>query len=154
MGLACPRLLVVVRVTSHARTALTDHPERAEQVDERSERWVTAVHEAGHVVAVEQFGGRVLSCRLDEHDDGRGNTRHTVETGGQRAVVAVAGERATRLLLGTGGGSGIDYRDAAHALHGTGRGVDWAEHHADVLVRACRRDILREARHLYRRGHR
>jgi hypothetical protein len=130
-----------------ARTATAP----TEQVDEHSERWVTAIHEAGHVTAVEALGYRVRSAHVDNDDDRRGGTDHTVPTNSlDRAVVAVAGERATRLLLGTGGGSQIDYDQARYAL-GQGRlPIEWAEDRADEVIRLHRRDLLHTARRLYR----
>jgi hypothetical protein len=119
------------------------------EIDEGSERWVTAVHEAGHAVTVDALGYRVISCEVHD-DDTTGNTHHTVDDSPERAVIAVAGERATRLLLGTGGGSTTDYADAHRCLTGLGLGIDWAETQADHLVRAYRRDILCTARRLYR----
>lgn len=77
-----------------------------EDVDETSERWVPAIHEAAHAVLAEELGARVRSCRVTgEHT---GNTRHTASAA-DHAVIAVGGERATRLLCSKGGGSTTDY---------------------------------------------
>lgn len=124
------------------------------QVDETSERWVTAVHEAGHAVTAESFGGRVTECVISPRDDREGHMRHTVTAPGPWAIIAVAGERATRLLCGVGGGATTDYEIAYDALREIGRPITWAEDHADAIVAGWRRDIVREARTLYRRGHR
>lgn len=126
-----------------------------DRIDERSQRWVTAVHEAGHLTVAEYYGARVASCRV--LDDDTGTTRYKAGDAAH-AVIAVAGERATRLLLGTGGGSTTDYTAAAAALArsdratGIDHSIDRTEAQADVLIRAYRRDLLRTARHLYRTG--
>lgn len=124
-----------------------------EGIDETSERWTTAVHEAAHAVIAHACGAQVTVCEIDRRHDDRGRTRHTAE-GPDWAVVAVAGERATRQLLGAGGGSGVDYQQADAALTGTGRDIGWAEHAADELIGTHRRDITTLARQLYRTGHR
>lgn len=124
-----------------------------EGVDETSERWTTAVHEAAHAVIAQACGATVSVCEIDARHDDRGLTRHSAK-GPDWAVVAVAGERATRRLLGSGGGSAVDYQQASGALEGTGRDIGWAEHTADDLISAHRRDITALARQLYRTGHR
>ena len=121
------------------------------EVDETSERWVTAVHEAAHAVVAEECGARVDFCRVDTETTGM--TRHN-GSGLVHAVIAVAGERATRLLLGTGGGSSVDYEQAQVALDGTGRDLTWAETTAEHVIHGCRRDIHAAARRLYRSGRR
>ncbi len=131
--------------------------DRREDVDETSERWVTAVYEAGHATAAEHFGARIAVCRIHP-DDMSGLTRHDAD-GAAHAVVAVAGERATRLLLGVGGGASTDYADARTALAraaraGTNHGLAWAETYADGVITTHRRDLLRTARQLYRTGSR
>lgn len=133
-------------------TTGTSAQSRDDGIDETSERWVTAVHEAGHALVADHLGARVALCRIDPDGD-TGRTRHDA-TGATWAVVAVAGERATRLTLGLGGGSATDYRHAAHALTDTGHDLDWAEDTADDLLTAARRDLLRTARQLYRTGSR
>lgn len=124
-----------------------------EGIDETSERWITAVHEAAHAVIAEVCGARVEVCEIDRRHDDRGRTRHTAE-GPDWAVVSVAGERATRRMLGSGGGSSVDYQQASAALRGTGRAIGWAEDTADDLIGIHRRDITALARQLYRTGHR
>lgn len=124
---------------------------RREMIDESSERWVTAIHEAAHAVVAEHLGSRVRYCRVTS--DETGVTSNTA-TGLPLAVVAVAGERATRLLCGSGGGSGIDYQHAAAELRGTGHDIAWAEQHADEAITANRREIRRDATCLYRKGRR
>lgn len=126
-------------------------PAQGEGIDETSERWVTAVHEATHAVLAEQLGAHVQSCRITS--DHTGTTRHNAE-GADHAIVAVAGERATRRLCGQGGGSTTDYQQAETALTGTGHDIAWAEDHADTLIASNRREIHRTATTLYRRGHR
>ncbi len=133
-------------------------PGRGEDVDETSQRWVTAVHEAGHATVADYYGARVAICRIRD-DDTSGLTRHNA-FGVAHAVVAVAGERATRLLLGTGGGSTTDYADARTALAradiptGIHITVARVEDLADAVIRTHRRDLLRTARQLYRTGSR
>ncbi|ALE72993.1 hypothetical protein FRP1_07615 [Pseudonocardia sp. EC080625-04] len=122
-----------------------------DEIDEYSERWATAVHEAAHAVLAEHLGARVKFCRITGDDTGL--TRHTAE-GADHAVVAVGGERATRLLCGTGGGSTTDYDHADTALTGTGHDLGWAEHRADQLIQDHRREIRRTATTLHRTSHR
>ena len=122
------------------------------EVNEDSQRWVTAIHEAGHVIAVETLGYRVKDAFIDT-DGYSGGVNHTLDLYSlDRAVVAVAGQRATRVLLGVGGGSERDYQQARAALAGTTRDLDWAEHQADALIRGARWTLLRTARRLYWRG--
>ncbi len=122
-----------------------------EAVDETSERWITAIHEAAHAVVAEHFGARVEFCRVTGDDTGL--TRHTAQ-GPAHAVVAVAGERATRLMCGTGGGSGTDYRQATAVLHGSSHDIAWAEQQAEDAITGNRREIRRAAATLYRKGRR
>ncbi len=140
---------------NHATGQSTD---RADTVDETSERWVTAVHEAGHATVADYYGARVAVCRIRD-DDTSGLTRHNA-FGVAHAVVAVAGERATRLLLGVGGGSTTDYADAHTALAradvpaGIHITLTRVEALADAVITTHRRDLLRTARQLYRTGSR
>ena len=151
MGVGSTVVVVVDTVTAATTaTATAAGAEVSDRIDENSERWVTAVHEAGHAVAVDELGYRITDCWIHPDDDRRGGTNHTATDGPDRAIVSVAGERATRLLLGCGGGSRIDYDHAAHALTGTGHSIDWAEDHADQIIGGRRRDILLIARRLYR----
>jgi hypothetical protein len=123
-------------------------------VDEGSERWITAVHEAGHLTLADALCTPVDRCRIDP--DGRtGTTRHTA-TGWAHAAIAVAGARATRLICGNTGGSHTDYRDAEAALARAGhpRTLPALEAEIDDLLAALRRDLLRTARQLYRTGSR
>ena len=133
-------------------TTTANTEENREHIDETSERWATAVHEAGHATAAAVYGARIAVCRIHP-DDTTGLTRHNA-TGLAHAVVAVAGERATRLLLGTGGGSTTDYADAHAAITraGGGQTIAWVENIADGILTADRRDLLRLARQLYRTG--
>ncbi len=131
--------------------------DRGEDIDETSERWVTAVHEAGHATAADYYGAGVAVCRIRD-DDTSGLTRHNA-FGVAHAVVAVAGERATRLLLGVGGGATTDYADAHAALAraaraGTDHGLAWVETVADNVITSNRPELLRTARQLYRTGSR
>jgi hypothetical protein len=131
------------------------HPGPGAEIDTESERWHTAIHEAGHAVVAEHLGARVTVCVVI--DEMTGYTGDTAESTGDvltDAVIAVAGERATRLLLGRGGGAQRDYQHARQVLHGTGRDLAWAEHRADDAVTANRREITRTARTLYRKGRR
>ena len=125
------------------------HPD-GEEIDQTSPRWITAVHEAGHATAAAFYGARTAVCRIHP-DDTTGISRHTA-FGLAHAVVAVAGERATRLLLGTGGGSIADYADARAALarSGSHHSLAWVENLADGVLSTDRRDLLRTARQLYR----
>lgn len=132
-------------------TGTATRPRPADDVDESSERWVTAVHEEAHALIAEQVGAKVSSCRVT--GDATGNTRHNAE-GANHAIVAVAGERAARLLCGSGGGSSVDYEQAEGALAGTGHDIAWAEQRADDLIRRSQREIRRNARTLYHRGYR
>lgn len=131
-------------------TAAT-RPEQGEDIDETSDRWITAVHEATHAVLAEHLGAHVQFSRITGDDTGL--TRHNAK-GADHAVVAVAGERATRRLCGQGGGSTTDYQQAETALAGTGHDIAWAEDQADALIASNRREIHRDATTLYRRGHR
>ncbi|MFC4949042.1 M50 family metallopeptidase [Pseudonocardia sp. GCM10023141] len=124
---------------------------RENEVVEHSERWVTAVHEAGHAITAEYLGYQVDDCRV--RTDTTGNTRHNAE-GTAHAVVAVAGERAARIITGSGGGCTEDYCQAEDALSGSGRDIAWAEHQADDAIWSCRREITNLARRLYYRGRR
>lgn len=140
-------------MTTTDTTARDRHRGVDGEIDETSERWVTAVHEAGHATAAAFYGARIADCRI--HPDDTGLTRHNA-TGLAHAVVAVAGERATRLLLGCGGGSTTDYADAHAAIlrAGARQTLGWVENIADGVLTADRRDLLRLGRQLYRTGHR
>lgn len=122
-----------------------------ESAAETSERWTTAIHEAAHTIVAEQLGARVKYCLVTSDQTGRTNN---TATGLPLAVVAVAGERATRLLCGAGGGSTTDYQQATAELRRTGHDIAWAEHQADQAITANRREIRRDATRLYRKGRR
>lgn len=143
----------LAEVTDTARAAGLP-PADADRVDETSQRWVTAVHEAGHAVVTGALGHRVKFAGVSTDETGL----TSLDIADRRAndpayaVVCVSGERATRLLLGVGGGSGTDYRDARTALARTGRSIEWAEQHADQIIHERRRDLIQLARRLYRDG--
>jgi hypothetical protein len=127
------------------------HPGRGAEIDTTSDRWHVAIHEAGHAIVAEHLGARVSLCVVIDDQTGYADDN---ATGLDDAVIAVAGERASRLLCGQSGGHALDYRHAAHVLRRTGHDIAWAEHRADDAITVNRREITRTARTLYRTGHR
>jgi hypothetical protein len=126
-------------------------PEDTAGIDEDSERWMTAIHEAGHAIVGAQLGHRVQFAGATT--DTTGVTRTGRDASGmEEAVIAVAGQVATRMELGKEGGAATDYARAEAALAAT----PWALHAAEVLAE----DILHGhhgelralARRIYRNG--
>lgn len=126
-------------------------PEHSDRVDEDSERWFTAIHEAAHAVVAVRLGHRVRFAGATTDTSGVTSTaRHA--TGLAAAVIAVAGQQATRMELGGIGGAVSDYARAEQALAGTGWSLEQAEAIAVDILRANRGAVIALARRIYRTG--
>lgn len=129
-------------------------PGDGERVDTGSRRWFTAVHEAAHAIVAAHLGHHVEFAGATTDATGvtkTGDGRRDM-TGADEAVIAVAGERATRALLGMAGGAMSDYARAESVLARTGRSVAWAEQIADQIIRDRRSALVALARRIYRHG--
>lgn len=122
-----------------------------DQVDRCSPRWVTAVHEAGHAVAVRRQGGRVTRARVWGSHGGR--VEGTVDGALADGVQAAAGRIAARHIAGrTGGWDGNDAAHVRRCAREAGVSVGELERRAARLVRSHRGEIEQAARRLYRSG--
>lgn len=116
-------------------------------VDRRSDRWQTALHEAGHVEVGKRLGATSLSAWLDDDRSGYFVGRFDGPDEDE-AVILLAGAAAA----GRRGGGATDRREAKRLLRGTGVSMGEAERRARRAVSGRRGAIERTAQRLYRRG--
>lgn len=117
-------------------------------VDRGSDRWGTARHEAGHVVAARRKGGRARAKLVDDRKGFFTGTLPSRASDVDEAVVLLAGRAAG----GARHGGATDRANAKRLLSGTGVSVGQAEAQARRLVAQNRAEIDREADQLYRNG--
>jgi hypothetical protein len=126
-------------------------PEDIDGIDEDSERWMTAIHEAAHAIVGAHLGHRVEFAGATTDTTGLTRTGRDA-TGLEEAVIAVAGEQATQLELGKVGGAATDYARAEAALSGTGWSLEQAEFLAVGILQDHRGELTALARRIYRHG--
>lgn len=126
-------------------------PEDTGGIDEDSDRWFTAVHEAAHAIVAVHLGYRVPFAGATTDTTGVTQTGGRA-TGLDEAVIAVAGEQATFLELGKGGGAASDYARAEAALSRTGWSLGQAESLATGILHNHRGELIALARRIYRTG--
>lgn len=140
----------LAEVTNTAR-ALGLPPDDADGIDEDSERWMTAIHEAAHAIVGAHLGHRVQFAGAITDTTGVTRTGRDA-VGMEEAVIAVAGQVGTRMELGKSGGAGTDYARAEAALAGTGWLLEQAEFLAEGILHDHQGELLALARRIYRHG--
>jgi hypothetical protein len=126
-------------------------PDEVDGIDEDSERWMTAIHEAAHAIVGAHLGHRVQFAGATTDETGLTRTGRDA-VGLEEAVIAVAGEQATVLELGKTGGAARDYARAEAALSGTGWSLEQAEFLATGILHDHRGELRALARRIYRTG--